>query len=231
MKLAVYKEKSKNFSDIEFLINNCQISEYEKIYIDSFDNGEALISNIKSGEYYDIVFLYCTYGYNNGYIIGNKIRNELNNQNISIVYVTNYEIDSSKLIDSRPIKLLTEPISNDDISEVFAVFHKINGNKKHCFKVKNNCDIKFIPYSDILYFMSTSRKISVVTKNSKYECYGKINELNNVIGFIKVHKSFLINLNYVKEYNYKSIKMLNNEYIPISQSLRTKVKAIMENLE
>ncbi|MDO5389227.1 MAG: LytTR family DNA-binding domain-containing protein [Clostridia bacterium] len=174
MKLAVYKEKSKNFSDIEFLINNCQISEYEKIYIDSFDNGEALISNIKSGEYYDIVFLYCTYGYDNGYIIGNK---------------------------------------------------------KHCFKVKNNCDIKFIPYSDILYFMSTSRKISVVTKNSNYECYGKINELNNVIGFIKVHKSFLINLNYVKEYNYKSIKMLNNEYIPISQSLRTKVKTIMENLE
>ena len=100
----------------------------------------------------------------------------------------------------------------------------------HYFKVKNNNDIKFIPYKDILYFTSNARKISVITNKDKYTCYGKINELNNITGFIKVHKSFLVNLNYLKEYSYKSLKMTNNDNIPISQSLRPYVKTLIEKL-
>lgn len=230
MKVAICNTKTNTYSDIEFFIKKSQISEYEKIYIDRFDNSANLLSNIKSGEYYDILFLYCTQKNDSVCIIGNKIRNELDNQEISIVYITDYKIDSLYLIDSRPIKLLTEPISYNDISNVFAVFHKIKGNKMHYFKVKNNNDIRFIPYKDILYFTSNARKISVITNKDKYTCYGKISKLNIIPGFIKVHKSFFVNLNYLKEYSYKSIKMTNNDDIPISQSLRPRVKTIIENL-
>lgn len=230
MKIAICDTKIKECSDIEDFINKYKLSEYEKIYIDRYNNGNELLSSIKSGEYYDLIFIYCRYKSDNGSIIGNTIRNELDNQNISIVYISDYKMDYSKLIDSRPIKLLIEPLTQDDISEVFTVLSKIRENKEIYYKVKNGNDIKFIPYKDILYFTSTARKISAITNKEIYTCYGKIKQINNIGGFIKVHKSFLINLNYVKEYNYKSLKMENDDEIPISQSLRPIVKSIMENL-
>lgn len=230
MKIAIYSTKLNKNSDIESFINKHSISEYEKIYIDRFNSGSELLSNIKSGEFYDLLFIYCNYECDNGSVIGNKIRNELGNQNINIVYITDYKIDSSKLIDSRPIKLLTEPVTSDDIANVFSILHKIREDKTQYFKVKKGNDIKFIPYKDILYFTSTAKKISIVTNKERYTCYGKLRDLNNIIGFIKVHQSFLVNINYIREYNYKSLKMINNDDIPISQSLRPYVRSIIENL-
>lgn len=230
MKIAIYnRELSKKF-DVGNIINKYSISEYEKVYIDRFNSGRELLSNIKSGEFYDLLFIYCNYGCDNGNIIGNEIRNELDNQNINIVYITNYKIDSSKLIDSRPIKLLTEPVTYEDIASVFIILHKLREDKENCFKVKNGNDIKFIPYKDIIYFTSTAKKISIITNKDIYTCYGKIRDLENIVGFIKVHQSFLININYIKEYTYKSLKMINNDDIPISQSLRPAVKTKMESL-
>lgn len=230
MKIAICNTKVKECSDLECFINKCSVLENEKIYIDRFSIGDDLLSNIKSGEFYDLVFIYCSCGYDNGSVIGDIIRNELDNQNISIVYISDHKIETSKLIDSRPIKLLIEPITENDIIDIFAVLSKIRGNTTNCFKLKNGNDIKFIPYKDILYFASVARKILVITNKGKYSCYGKIMELKDITGFIKVHKSFLINLNYIKEYNYKTLKMENNDEIPISQSLRPSVKNIIENL-
>lgn len=230
MKIAIFSTKITECSDLESFINKCSILENEKIYIDRFNIGDELLSNIRSGELYDLVFIYCSCGYDNGSIIGDIIRNELDNQNVSIVYISDYKIETSKLIDSRPIKLLIKPITENDISDIFSVLSKIRRNKADCFKLKNGNDIKFILYKDILYFASIGRKILVITNKGKYSCYGKIMELNDIAGFIKVHKSFLINLNYIKEYNYKTLKMENNDEIPISQSLRPSVKSIIENL-
>lgn len=230
MKIAVYGKKLNKYSDLEKYINKCSISEYERVYIDRFNSGNDLLANIRSGEFYDLVFIYCSHEYDDGSIIGNKIRNELDNQYINIVYITDHKIDYLKLIDSRPIKLLTEPVTQNDIANVFSVLHKIRENKAHCFKVKNGSDIKFIPYKDILYFTSTAKKISIITNKEIYSCYGKIRDLDNIAGFIKVHQSFMVNLNYIKEYNYKSLKMTNNDDIPISQSMRPVVRAVIENL-
>lgn len=230
MKVAIFDVKTNKCSDIEHFVNKCSISEYERIYIDKFDSVIKLLANLKSGEFYDLLFIYCRYECNNEKVIGDIIRNELDNQNINIVYISDYKIDASKLIDSRPIKLLTEPISQDNILDVFSTLRKIRGNKEYYFKVKNGKNIKFVSYRNIIYFASTARKISVITNKEKYICYGKIKDLNMISGFIKVHKSFLINLNYIKEYNYKSLKMVNNDYIPISQSLRPSIKNIIDNL-
>ncbi len=230
MNVAICNAKPEKCSKLEGFINMCSLAEYEKIYVDKFNFGDELLLNIESGEYYDLVFIYCRQQYNDGSDIGNVIRNELDNQNINIVYISDYKIDASKLIDSRPIKLLIEPITKENILDVFNILHKIRSNSVHLCKIKNGNYIRFIPYKDILYFVSKCRQISAVTNKDKYTFYGKIKDLDNINGFIKVHKSFLINLNYVNEYRYKSIIMKNNDEIPISQSCRPSVRSIIENL-
>lgn len=230
--ISIYDKKIHGNSNIESFLKNYAVLNNEKLFIDKFDEGSDLILNMKSGAEYNLIFIYCrkSDGEDYGFNLGNKIREELNNQSVSIVYIEDYQIKACNLIESRPLKLITEPIKKSDIFEALALYEKIHCNCKMFYKVKNNNDISFVLLRNILYVSSIKRKLTLVAYNKIYSCYGKISDLANISGFVQVHKSFIINVNHIKKYNYKSVIMANGETIPISQSLRPKVKSIIDNL-
>ena len=57
--------------------------------------------------------------------------------------------------------------------------------------------------------------------------YGKLNEIEERIpedGFLRIHKSYLVNRNYVKEFTYEWVKMLNGDVLNISKINRADVR-------
>ena len=70
-----------------------------------------------------------------------------------------------------------------------------------------------ISYKDILYFQSTGRKINIVMKKEIRTFYGKLNEIEKRIPenvFLRIHKSYLVNKNYVKEFTHKHFILRSN---------------------
>ncbi|MDO4302256.1 MAG: LytTR family DNA-binding domain-containing protein, partial [Clostridia bacterium] len=214
LNIAICSGKKSNCSDIEYFINKYALSEHIYIAVDKYCSNTDLILNIKSGEKYDLIFLNQDIDSEDASITGNYIRNELNNQSIGIVYISAHTENIFKLFASRPIDFIQLPVTEEKIFNVFKPFEKIRNNDNMYFKIKNGSDIQLILYKDILYITSKCRKLLVVTNKGKYTCYSKISELENIKGFAMVHKSFLVNLSYIKEYNYKSIELVNGEIIP-----------------
>ena len=62
--------------------------------------------------------------------------------------------------------------------------------------------------------------------------YGKLTEIEKKLPaylFLNIHKSYLINFNYVSEYTYEWVKMVNGDILNISKANRTAVrKKILE---
>ena len=57
--------------------------------------------------------------------------------------------------------------------------------------------------------------------------YGKLNEIEKRIPenvFLRIHKSYLVNKNYVKEFTYEWVKMLNGDVLNISKINRADVR-------
>ena len=68
-----------------------------------------------------------------------------------------------------------------------------------------------IPYGKILYLRSDRRKLCVTTLEETYEFYGKLEEMEEKLPanqFLKIHKSYLVNTNYIKESSYEQITMI-----------------------
>lgn len=42
--------------------------------------------------------------------------------------------------------------------------------------------------------------------------------------FMNIHKSYLINFNYVKEYTYETVRMLNDDVLSISKMNRASIR-------
>lgn len=201
--------------------------------VDIFYSGEKLCEYLISDNYYDLIFLDIQLGTIDGIEVGDYIRNKLEDENTLIVYVSSQEQYAMKLFQIGTFEFIIKPISATLVEKVlYRAMKKINSvNQFFDYSIgKNYYRVKL---SEIILFQSNLRKVQIVTLNNKIEFYGKLQEIVNRLPeniFMRVHNSFLININQVREYSYESIRMINGEDICISKQFRKSVRNKILNI-
>jgi len=95
------------------------------------------------------------------------------------------------------------------------------------FFIKSNSQIEKVFYNELLYAEAMLNYVMLYTATRKMMVYVTIKSLEEQLPadqFIKVHKSFIVNISKVKSIE-GNILDIGNEKITISQSLREKVVA------
>jgi len=90
--------------------------------------------------------------------------------------------------------------------------------------IPNNKGIDYVNINDILYFETINKYTEVVLKDvkilSSYNL-GKFKDLIEDFSFYQVHRSYIINLNWVKRFEAAGlVTMADNKEIPISRNLK-----------
>lgn len=103
------------------------------------------------------------------------------------------------------------------------------------FEYKNQGTVFRIKYQYILYFQSEGRKIHMMTmKDGSESFYGQLSDIEKVCPeslFLRIHKSYLVNLYHVKEISYKWVKMINGDVLDISKANRVAIRRkVMESM-
>ena len=77
-----------------------------------------------------------------------------------------------------------------------------------------------VKLKDICYCEVVNRKIYLHTKNGVLEYYGKIKEVEQQTApdFIRCHRSFLVNPEYLSEYRDGQAVLENGERVPVSKN-------------
>ena len=151
----------------------------------------------------------------------------MENENLFLIYISSKESYALQLFHIRPFDFLVKPIKQENIFQVLDQIYRIVGKSNFIFEFQNQKNCYRIFYKDILYFQREGRKIIIIMKDDKKPFYGKLTEVEKKIPenlFLRIHKSFLVNRIYVKEFTYESIKMINGEVLNISKSNRTEVR-------
>lgn len=94
-------------------------------------------------------------------------------------------------------------------------------DEEQFFQIKIGEKIKNILLDDIYYFETSHiiHKIIIHEKNGSHEYYGKLKDLNEIDErFFRCHKSYVVNIQHVKEINKKErmLTMTNGAQCPIS---------------
>lgn len=190
--------------------------------------GEGLCRYLKDQEHFlDILFLDIELISTDGIKVGKYIREELDNLETDIVYISGKSSYAMELFQVQPLDFLVKPLDKNKIHRVIECKMRLEEKRKGIFEYFVSGFYFKVKYREILYFSSQNKKIRLVLQNEQKEFNGKLKEVAKKVpeSFIQIHQSYIINFDHISECTYESVRMCNGEVLPISQSYRKLVRA------
>ena len=198
-----------------------------KVEVEVWYSGEGILSDLRSGTQMDLIFLDIELVQKNGISVGRFIRNEMEDIQTHIVYISSKQNYAMQLFKIQPLDFLVKPVSDGQIKEVLIRSIKQKQSLGSCFEFQKGGMVFRVPTGDIIYFTSMDKKIRLVTKDGEEEFYGKLKSILEELpaDFMMIHQSYIINQLYVSEYSYDSVKMSNGTILSISKPYRKDIRS------
>lgn len=232
LKIAICDDHNIICSQIEQVILDYAKRTSKKIEIDVFYTGEKLVEAMHDGEDYDLIFLDIELEMISGVQAARIIRDEIKNERTQIIFISGKESYALELFEVRPLNFLIKPLSSEKIENTINKAIELMKNNKQYFEFSFGKYTYKVLYSDIIYFESKGKKITIVTTSGKYEFYAKLQNIEKDLqefDFLNIHKSYLINYIHVIEYNYEYVVMSNGIKLAISQQNRKDIRNSLLN--
>lgn len=193
-----------------------------KMDVRIWHSGEELCDALEEGLELDLLFLDIELITTNGIIIGDFIRNSLENVETEIIYISSKSSYAMSLFKVQPLEFLMKPLEEKKVWRAMLRWIHIMEMKNKNFGYSIKGEYYKVSFKDILYFYSDNKKVFIVLKNRKIHFNGKLKDVAKKVttSFIFIHRSFLINLDYVAKCSYEFVNMADGSRINISRTYR-----------
>ena len=197
-----------------------------------FSNGNTLIKNFeKNSPYCDIIFLDIDMPEINGKEVARKLR--ILDKNFKLIFLTSYEEEALNTFQYNVIGFLPKAYIDKQLAETInRVIKTIKEDKLdiELFNIsisQSRTSIMKIPLNNIMYFEIINKKIYLNTKKNVYSLHGyKFSDLlkyYNKKGFIDIHRTCIVNIQYIFSVNDADVCLDNGIILPLSRRKKENV--------
>lgn len=200
--------------------------------IQTYSSGDAILAEIEEeAAVFDLILMDIHLGTTNGFETAVKIR-ELNPQ-VPIAFLTacrDYAVES---YDIGAVGYLLKPLQEQ---KLFTLLSRLTKDERpRSLSIKQRGRVRNLDYREIRYLESSGHRVMIhLVDGSKETIYAKLDELEarmNDDRFVRCHKSFLVNMDYVKE-AIKDFEMEGGDIVAIrTHGRKDIIKAYQEYFE
>lgn len=189
-------------------------------YADIFYSGSSLMDYIEIGNEYDIIYLDIEMPHMDGIKLAKRLREK--NSDTILIFISAHTEYAIQLFDVETFRFIKKPINVDEFKDVFNKAYEKIISMNRFYNYFYNKKLYKIRLKSILYFESRGRIINIVTPHNREIHYGKLDEVENKlkgekIHFLRIHKSYLVNMEHVEKMSYDNVILKNGEKLPISE--------------
>ena len=204
----------------------------ENIFVLTFGNAFELGDHLDTKHIVaDVIFMDITLIDENDRAIIDVAKNiKTEHTDTTIVLYTGSPEYVELLYEIEPFRIIVKPINDEKLANVLKKLVKLLDKEKY-ITVKKIGEIRRIRIKDVCFIESQGKYIKIHTDD---ECIATINKLDNMkqhLGeeFVFCHKSYLVNINKVKSFDYTKLTLFDNTEILISRTYKAKIKDIFLN--
>lgn len=225
LRIAMCDDTAEELSRLEKYIKAYQ-DEHEIAY-DCFACGTELLSRINTGVFYDLIFLDVVMPVINGIETAREIYSK--NKATKIIFLT---ISPEFAVESYSVSALDyiiKPINRESFDRAMQRFQNsyiekesekiIIQEKSRIMQIALHtiCYVEVFDH-DLIYHLSNGETV---------KCRQALSEIENVLnknkGFVKTHRSYIVNMKYAQKAEMNCITMTNGDKLPVARKNNTMV--------
>lgn len=230
MKIAICDNDKQDLLQIRRFMDELFSSDLAqgKLEIHNFESSVQLINQLKNGKYFDVFLLDIIMPGVNGMELAADIRNT--DQVSKIIFLTSSPEFALESYSVGAFNYLLKPLKKDKLFSVLkkAINEVNSGMKKHIIINTKSGMLKIFMH-ELLYVEVIGRTTFFHQTNGEViEGICKISQIEAVLlidkRFIKPHRSYIVNLDYIKNLSQDGFMTKSNHLIPISRNVFKEVK-------
>lgn len=187
-------------------------------------------TQIDSSIQYDIAFLDIDMKEITGISLARALRQRL--PNIVIIFVTNFVQYAPEGYEVSAFRYLLKNNVQEKLSSYLKLAFEQVFKSQQIVTISINSEDVDVPIQNILYLESNHRIITmhlVNTTRDQYQFYGNMANLSDkfkVLGFLRIQKSFLVNMNYIELFKFGRVRLKNGQILPSSKRNHAEIKKV-----
>ena len=235
MKIVICDDCMEDLVQVERLLQKYEKNANSKFEVETFSDASKVYHKVLQHELADIYILDMIMPQKSGIDIGSLL--EKNGKSV-VIYITSSNEFALEAYGVHAARYLLKPVSDAVCGEAmdYAVSQiRMNQNvlsQDIRYPVKTKEGLVSVSYSDIVYIENAARALevhrtdgssvrSIFIRKSFDE---EIKEIAEDRNFIRVHKSFLVNMNYIQSLMSGLCQMEDGRSIPVSKTRAADVK-------
>lgn len=214
MKIAICDDNTTYVDELHKYVKSLLNGKSINFDINTIYNSEELYS---SNDIYDIAFLDIEMEPYSGIEIAKQMKK--NNPHIIIFIITSYNRYLDDAMDLNVFRYIQKPLDIQRLKDGIEKAIEFIDNNVISFYLKNGKATQNVSSNDIIYIETVGRSTKIVTVDNIYLSDNKIDfwESKLVASFFyRIHKSFIVNMNYITHYERNMLILRNEHNVPIS---------------
>lgn len=228
IRIAIVDDENIICSEIDNYILKAIKNKIEKADISVYYSGEKFLYALQNGESFDLIFMDIEMKEISGIDVSRYIRDEQNDQNTQIVFVTGKDGYDRFLFEYRPFGFIAKPVFYESVAKILKKYIDIYGDNTatfHYIEDYNDCWVKL---ENIIYFESNDRKVNMYLSDTDkvgtfYMNMSEVYEKVNKYSFFIIHKSYIVNEKFISLYQSDCVILTNGKKLPLSRSRRKEI--------
>lgn len=229
MKIAICDDDKDELLEILSVLADYQLQQNMDFTYKPFENSIDLASNAPH-ERYDLYLLDVVMPGLNGMELAKEIRSY--DKAADIIFLTSSLEFAVESYTVKASNYLMKPLQKERLFEALDDIMRARNEDKDSFLVlKNTLGVHKVRISEIIYVEALNRKVIYYLKNdSQITCTQKFaavcDQLLQHSEFLLAHRSFLVNMNYIRSIDATDMYLANDKRIPLAQRRVTELKKL-----
>ena len=187
-----------------------------------YQNLEDLSAALKSGITYDLILMDIEWDQSTENGIQFAAQYNLLSPQTQFIFVTAYNDKFSQKIFWETINLcgyLVKPVQKENLEKLLDKVREKNFSSE-ALMIQHGGTTEKIPSSQIRYLESKAHQLVIHTMSGEITIYEKLDVYEKKLhkDFVRIHKSFLVNMQYIRRIEMKEVTMQDGTVLPVSKA-------------
>lgn len=228
MKIAVCDDDSRMAAEVEEIAGRC--GDIIDVETEVFDSGASLLRDIEKGDSYQIYLLDVMMPGMDGFDIAEAIRKK--DDSAVIIFITSNKEMMQKAFDVRAFNYLIKGSDPAKIEEVIRRAISYVSDRMSYFSYQKSNERYMVRSGEVIYLESRLRKIRIITKDGEDEFYDTMENVLKRLNpemFARIHKSFIVNLEYVGKLSGSELSLNEGTTLGITANFQSEFNTKYRN--